>query len=187
MLSIFLTQRLEQAHKDNVVYYFCNSVDKQQNTSAAVLRGLIWQILHKRPMLTRSILSYFSPRERTADVLSTPGTLWGILTCLATHESTGSLYCLIDGLDECDEVSARWLATKLAKHFKNMKQDCLHVAVVSRDMFELESVRSISLDSDNGARVSADVESFTSSRMNELSGLLGFTEDFTLRIQDELL
>lgn len=141
----------------------------------------------KRPELTKSISSYFAPPERIPGVLSTPGMLWKILMCLAEQESTDPLYCLIDGLDECDDISTRWLAAKFIKYAKDGIRGSLHIIIVSRDIPAFRYVRSISLDPNDDAKVSDDVEKFTSTKMAELSHLLGFTEEFNSQIQGELL
>lgn len=190
MLSIFLTQKLEQEHKNCVIYYFCNSTGDQSSHSTAVLRGLIWQIANKRPGLVRSILQYFNPPERTQAVLSTPGTLWGILVLLTGQAESAPMYCLIDGLDECDDESTRWLALKLASMTMEADRGHLHLSVVSRDVSELRHVNTVQLDSgekDNyDDNINHDIASFTSTRMAEISRRLNLNEELSSQIQSEL-
>lgn len=70
MLSIFLTEELEKhiAHtKDSgLLFFFCSAQDEKRNTAVAVLRGLLHQIIVKRPQLIKHALPYFEPPERVS-------------------------------------------------------------------------------------------------------------------------
>lgn len=68
MLSIFLTEELERITQNmedaELLFYFCSHQDEKRNTAVAVLRGLVCQIVTKRPKLVKHVLSYFETPER---------------------------------------------------------------------------------------------------------------------------
>jgi hypothetical protein len=187
VMSIFLTQVLEHQNRDDIIYYFCNSEDDRNSTSSAILRALIWQIMAKRPGLASLVLPYFQSPERDQGVLSTPGTLFEIFVKLAQDDMMAPMYCLIDGLDECEPDSIRWIASRLAGLYRGTQVIKMHICVVSRDILELRPSRQILLDPDNNDKVDTDVATFTSLKMKDLTRRHNLSEDISLRIQAQLL
>lgn len=187
MMSIFLSQKFERQNRDDIIYYFCNSEDDRNSTSSAILRALIWQIMMKRPALASLVLPYFQSQERAQAVVSTPGTLFGIFVQLAQDATMTPMYCLIDGLDECEQDSIRWIASHLAKLYRGTDVIKLRICVVSREILELKNARRILLDPDNNDKVNTDIKAFTSRKMEDLTRRHDLSEDVTLQIQTELL
>ena len=187
MLSIFLTQIFERQNRDHIIYYFCNSEDDRNSTSSAILRALIWQILAKRPGLVSLVLPYFRSPERDQGVLSTPGTLFEIFVKLAQDDMMAPMYCLIDGLDECEHDSIPWIASRLVGLYLGTQAIKMHICVVSRDVLELRPVRQVLLDPDNNDKVDTDIETFTSLKMKDLTRRHNFSEYISLYIQAQLL
>ena len=140
MLSIFLTQELERDVQ--VIYYFCSGEDEKRNNASAILRGLIWQITMKRPETTRHLLQYFATPETSLAALSSSETLWRVFVTLLRDPGHGPTYCVLDGLDECDEESRWWLITKIVDldpadpSKPSMGQ--LRLVIVSRELPGLE-------------------------------------------------
>lgn len=187
MMSIFLSQKFERQNRDDIIYYFCNSEDDRNSTSSAILRALIWQIMMKRPALASLVLPYFQSQERAQAVVSTPGTLFGIFVQLAQDATMTPMYCLIDGLDECEQDSIRWIASHLAKLYRGTDVIKLRICVVSREILELKNARRILLDPDNNDKVNTDIKAFTSRKMEDLTRRHDLSEDVTLQIRTELL
>jgi hypothetical protein len=205
MMSIFLAQTLEcnsqsilgfftsmfstskRQSQDNVIYCFCNSEDDRNNTSSAILRTLIWQIMTKRPELGYLILPYFKTPERAEAVLSTPGTLLEIFAKLAQEATIAPMYCVIDGLDECEQDSIRWIASRLFELCNGTRTIKMRICIVSRDVPELRHARQILLDPDNNDKVKTDIRTFTSMKMVELTALHSLSDELVSRIQTRLL
>jgi hypothetical protein len=187
MMSIFITQTLERQNSDDIIYYFCNSEDDRSSTSAAILRALIWQIMAKRPELAHLVWPYFKSPERTPAVLSTPGTLFEIFAKLAKDPSMALMYCLIDGLDECEHDSVRWISSCLLDLYGETQMINLRVCIVSRDLPELRHARRILLDPDNNDKVDTDINNFTSMKMLDLTRRHNISHDLGLQIQTRLL
>lgn len=187
MLAIHLTQQLERWHNGETIYFFCSSEHSTLSTATAVMRTLLWQITVKRPELTHLVSPHFDPPERTQAMLSTPGSLWEIFTkfiCTAEH---GIMHCIIDGLDECDDESARWLASRFAELSREDNNSSLRVLIVSRFMSRASHIKQIHLDPDNDHNVSNDITRFTTVKVQELSEHLELSPAFCERIQAELL
>ena len=118
MLSISLAEELEQRAKGSqnalFVQYFCNSRDERQNTAVAIIRGLIFQLLKLRPELFKCILNSFKIQRESLSASSSFETLWRIFETMIRDPGLGTIYCVLDGLDECDEA----LLEILLKKFK---------------------------------------------------------------------
>ncbi|KAI6831312.1 hypothetical protein KC340_g7747 [Hortaea werneckii] len=86
----------------------------------------------------------------------------------------GSKYCVLDGLDECDEVSQRWLVAKLVELVSGdglgSSNTVVKIAIISRpDVSGLAKCTQVRLDPDNDKQVGKDIQSFVSSRVQELA------------------
>jgi hypothetical protein len=120
MLSIFLIEELgritQQMEYAELLFYFCSHQDEKRNTAVAVLRGLVYQIVAKRPKLTKYVLPYFETLEKPQQTLSSLETLWIIFRMLVQDVDLGTMFCVLDGLDECDEDTLRILVPNARGH-----------------------------------------------------------------------
>lgn len=118
MLTIFLTEQLEQTAQEEeqgeLIYYFCSQGDGDRRTAAAVLRGLLRQIVGKRPALARHALQYFETPAMTERHLRSLEALWVCFQKCIEDCELGLLWCIIDGLDECSGDDQEFLVGKLA-------------------------------------------------------------------------
>jgi ankyrin repeat protein len=187
MLSIYLTQQFEQQHSQGTIYFFCSSEHPTRSTATAVLRTLLWQMMLQRPETAKIILPYFHPPERRHAILSTPGSLWAIFAKVIHSGETAKIRCLIDGLDECDDESSRWLTSQFGELSKDTNGAGLHIVIVCRHMSRVYNMRQIHLDPDNDQEIGNDIEIFTTTKMNELSQRLDLSASFYARIQAELV
>lgn len=112
MLSIFLVEELTKSGV--VLYVFCRS--GQLDSATALLRTLIWQLAEYCPnpeLVLQQYLELDNPK-RVQDTLESKDTLWSIFTGLLRQRQEEATVCIIDGLDECDQMSRDWLAANLA-------------------------------------------------------------------------
>jgi hypothetical protein len=192
MLSIFLTEELEKVSQETenaeLLFYFCSHQDGKRNTAVAVLRGLVYQIIAKRPNLTKHILSYFESREKAQHTLSSLEALWIIFRMLLQDPDLGPIFCVLDGLDECDEDSLGLLVAKLVGFFSShnlqLADSAFKLVIVSREISGLQGVAQVKLDPDHDERVTSDIERFISVRVEELSRIKGLNKAF---VQNTLL
>ncbi|KAI1295995.1 hypothetical protein F5Y03DRAFT_399005 [Xylaria venustula] len=89
-----------------IAYFFCDNKDNRRNTSIAVLRGLVYQLLHSLPDLSLQFRTLFS-REGSQLFRSQQGlhSLSRILRDFFASPSIRRVYIIIDGLDELYEES----------------------------------------------------------------------------------
>jgi ankyrin repeat protein len=196
MMSIFLTEELENktARKSDaeMLFFFCSAQDEKRNTGVAVLRGILYQIMAKCPQLITHALPYFETPERTQQTLLSLETLWIIFTKLVADTALGTMFCVIDGLDECDESATRVLLPRIVGLLTanvSSTTGMFKLAVISREIHALRgcSCSRIKLDPDNDAKVDSDIELFVSTRVQELSGIEGFNNDFRSFVQESLV
>jgi ankyrin repeat protein len=198
MLSIYLTEELERhtRHMDNteIVFFFCSAQEEKHNTAVAVLCGLVHQIVVKRPQLVKHALPYFKTPETTEQTLSSLETLWIIFSRLIADNELGTIFCVLDGLDECSEDTLRALVPRIVDLFspQSSSQDILRsttfrLAIVSRELRGLHRSPRIKLDPDNNKKVTSDIMRFIENKVDELSTIEGFNHDFGVSIRKALL
>ncbi|KAM0711597.1 hypothetical protein Q7P35_000963 [Cladosporium inversicolor] len=170
MLSLYLTQRFEKLHNGEVIYFFCSSEHPTRNTATAILRTLLWQMIVIRPEVTKLISPYFDLSERVIQ-----------------SSEFERMQCLIDGLDECDDESSRWLAAQFTGLSSQPNNSSLHIVIASRHTSSAKHVKKIRLDPDNDQNVSDDIEKFASLKMKELSERLNLTTALCSLVRSQLV
>ncbi|KAL7802714.1 ankyrin repeat-containing domain protein [Trichoderma afarasin] len=193
MLSIFLTEELErrtQKNKDTelLLFYFCTP-DEKHSSAVAILRGLVYQLIRQRPDLAGHTLSDFKSSEKTRETLESPNALWMVLEKLLQAPELGTVFCVLDGLDECDKESSSLLAEIFYEYFlESPKLSGLKfkLAIVSRKIDELNVFPQVKLDPDNNEHVNSDIRDFISSRVKRLGRIRGFN-DYRESIETTLL
>ena len=199
MLSIFLAEELERIAEESqgalVVQYFCDNKDERRNTAVAVIRGLIWQLLRLCPKLFIHILPSFRDRKET-QLITSFETLWRIFETMVHDPILGTAYCVLDGLDECDEASLQLLLKKFkalfSKKFNESSACRLHLITVSRDLPDfipevLSSFPRIRLDPDADREVNSDIYRFVEAKVNELSTYRHYPELLRVYVKDIFL
>jgi len=87
-------------------YFFCDNKDNRHNNTIAVLRGLIYRLVHARPDLSSQFRALL---EREGDQLFSSSIalrlLWRIMKEFFASPSIQRVYIVIDALDELDEES----------------------------------------------------------------------------------
>jgi hypothetical protein len=194
-LSIYLTQELQRTHK--VIYFFCQADDETRRSATYILRSMIWQISVQEPAAARQLLHYLYPPEKKLDVLGSRETLWNIFVKMAEESKATRVFLLLDGLDECDEDSRRWLVLKL-EDLCQIRQgtsgiSSLRIVVVSRPGISMaRGAKRVMLDRDNSEQINSDIRMFIRSKVQELSSQLeelpdGSRAEFESRMQSEFL
>ncbi|RFU35773.1 hypothetical protein B7463_g564, partial [Scytalidium lignicola] len=127
MLTIFLAEELERTAKDSkdilFIQYFCDNKDEKRNSAVAIIRGMIFQLLQLRPKLIDHILPSFKIQNKSLFTASSFETLWRIFETMLRDPVVGIVYCILDGLDGCDEASL----VVLLKKFKALFSTGLNV------------------------------------------------------------
>jgi hypothetical protein len=136
MLAIYLTEQLERLAEcmstETVLYFFCNRGNINANSATAVLCGLIWQLCRLRPQLMCYGLDKVASLhdERMALATGSVEKLWQIFNAMIRDPSAGTVTCVIDGLDECDESSVDVLMDKFPELLSPTNTDRRNVRVL---------------------------------------------------------
>lgn len=178
MLSIFITEEIEEFTRgptdSEALFYFCSNQDDKRNSAVSIFRSLICQMLTKRPSLFAEIESYFDDPAKAQAALSSPHVLWSICSTLL-HANRDPVFCVLDGLDECDDKSARLIVECLRQYFFPSTLNVnFQLVIVSRKVPGLEIFPHVRLDPDNNDHVSSDIENFISERVSRLQTVPGF-------------
>ena len=193
MLSIHLTQKLEEErNRGQVIYFFCVSGNEAQGSSTAVLRSLLWQIMTKQPKLARHLQDDFESEQRTKVTLNSFEPLWRLFITICNDPEFNPVICVIDGLDECDETSAERLARSLTELSARDTRRVCKTIVVSRENSSLrrsEATTRIQMDPDNDLSIESDIAKFVSAKVNELlkTDLPGFDDGLGRTVKRTLL
>ena len=200
MLSIFLAGELERSANDSqdilFVQYFCNNRDEKRNTATAIIRGLLFQLLSLRPKLFNYILPSFKVQKESLFTDSSFETLWRVFETTVHDPVLGTTYCVLDGLDECDEASLEWLLKKFKSLFSRKSNDSsachLNLIAVSRDLPDfipelLSTFPRIRLDPDADSEIESDIHRFIEVKVNELSKYRRYPEPLRVHVKDVFL
>ncbi|KAH6886212.1 hypothetical protein B0T10DRAFT_575912 [Thelonectria olida] len=117
MLSIYLSELLETdvsspSPRPAVICFFCDNRDPKRNDAVQLLRGLLSQLDEQFPHLINHILPKYMTQGKSLFNESIEN-LWEILMTMVSDPKTPRVYCLLDGLDECDEPSLVSLLRKI--------------------------------------------------------------------------
>ena len=199
MLSIFLSEELEhlaeQSHGTISLQYYCDNKDDCRNSASTILRGLIYQILKSRSELFKHIMPDFETQGEelfeSSSFFSFPS-LWRIFRDMLQDPDLGTVYCVIDGLDECDRDSLQLLLRKLKSLFLTDLGHTvcpLKMVIVSRDLSDflpelLSSFPHVTLDLNTAAEIDHDIDQFIETKVNELSKLRRYPDRLCAHVKD---
>ncbi|KAL2069325.1 hypothetical protein VTL71DRAFT_15663 [Oculimacula yallundae] len=212
MLAVYITQELEALSKNSshnffpaintvkpsrdqgpqnilVLQYFCNDKDNKRNTAVAILRGMLYQLLTIQPTLFHHILPKFDVQKEAMFSDSSFQTLWRIFEAMVRDPSLGLVYCVLDGLDECEEASLALILQKFHTLFSITSDlsHCLRMVVVSREYpvsvaRQLKPFPRICLD----AEANGDIEKFIDASTNRLASEGEYPDSLRLHVKAEL-
>ena len=197
MLSIFLSEELERlaskSHSTIFLEYYCENKDDRRNSATTILRGLLYQLLQSRPNLFKYIIPDFQIQREELFARSSFLSLWKIFRDMLQDPDLRTVYCVLDGLDECDRDSLEMLLNKLKSLFLTelgLNTAChLKMILVSRDLpgflsEMLSSFPRITLDLDANAEISHDIQLFIEDKTNELSKLGRYPNQLCAYVKD---
>ena len=196
-MSIFLAEELEQFTKDLPdavsLEFFCDNKNDKRNTADSIIQGLVFQLLHKRKELFKHILPTFAIQQ--ASLFSGPSfkSLWRIFIDMTCDPMLRTIYCVLDGLDECDEASLK----DLLRHFKalfskNISEtgSChLNLIAVSRDRPDilrklLSGFPRIRMDGDADTEVNQDITRFIDAKLDYIFSIEDYPQSTRVKVKD---
>jgi len=191
---VFLAEELERTTHGTENYlflqYFCDNQDENRNTAVAIMRGMIFQLLTYRQELMCHILPSFKIQQNSLFKESSFETLWRIFNTMLQDPVLIDLYCVLDGLDECDESSLETLVAKFKSLFslETRPSHRLKLIVVSRNIprFILEQLNCfprIQLDTDSDGGINDDLQKFINDKVEQLPAYSLCPERLQIRLK----
>ncbi|KAG8676176.1 hypothetical protein FPOAC2_02265 [Fusarium poae] len=194
MLASYIAGQLERLSghtPDNtVLYFFCSQGNIYKNSTAAVLRGLIWQLCKLRPKLIRHGLQEVRAHgsDRIALAKNVVGTLWQIFVAMIRDPLAGNLTCILDGIDECDVTSIKSLIERLSELITSPKcpqnfrllMTCLSVPP---QMKHQDTISILSLDSELHESNARDVQLYIKTNVKKIAQDNGWS----LQLHDQVV
>lgn len=218
VMSLFLSEQVEkvcQGTGDHFIFYFCRFQHECYNKPGNLLRSLAYQMLSfgTDTSAALEIFSYLDTEEKTNNALSNLECLWKILEILLSQADLSTVYCIIDGVDECQ--SSDVLICKFRDYCTSAvgSKGSLRLALIGRDLDILgmaahsrrhslpsqsspESIfaetsamnvfTGIKLDPDHGENLDSDIARFTRWSLEPLQRIHGF-ESIRSQIEQTLL
>ena len=197
MMSIFLAEELESFTKnlpDAVsLEFFCDNKNDKRNTADSIIQGLVFQLLHKRPELIKHILPTFNIQQASLFSGSSFESLWGIFEDMTCDPMLRAIYCVLDGLDECDEASLK----DLLGHFKALFSknisgtgSChLNLIAVSRDHPDilrklLSGFPRLRMDGDADIEVNQDITRFIDAKLDYIFSIEDYPQSTRVKVKN---
>jgi len=96
-------KRLATTPKDTIASQFCQSTNDTTNSAASILRGLIYLLMDKQKQLCRHVQQkYTEDGEHAFEGAGALYRLWDTLRTMVSDADIGTVYLLVDAVDECD-------------------------------------------------------------------------------------
>ncbi|KAF3804294.1 hypothetical protein GCG54_00000645 [Colletotrichum gloeosporioides] len=196
MMSIFLTEQLElkaaRSEAENVIYYFCDNQNDSRNDALGILRGLIWQLGSMKPSLMKHGLSdvrlvdanplfYLRMFDLRMEILCR------IFNNMVEDLDAGCVFCVIDGLDECDSTSSDLVNCLLGVSTSKFKPLVLSRPLNQPLTRSLSNYLRLRLDTDLQKEIKADLKAFIQQRVQQLSDDGGYPPALQQVIHDTFI
>ncbi|CAI7650785.1 unnamed protein product [Penicillium pancosmium] len=103
MLLIGIIEELEHsAPEATLAYFFCQGTNALMNTSTAILRGLIYRLIRKRPPFIAHLREIYDRHKSIFEDGSSFFALSEIAIRILHDPKLGKTYVILDALDECE-------------------------------------------------------------------------------------
>jgi WD40 repeat protein len=174
----------------NPVFFFCQSQYSNLNNPVSVLKGIIWLMIEQRPSLIEHLAQRIA--SKGPHIFEGPNSvheLWALFEDILYTPTDGTMYVVVDALDECDQGRLDVLLKGILGSVNRQPQKVKWL-LTSRPSPEIEHwlrsevdrVITISLD-DNRAEVSEAVAGYIKSRV----GTLATTKHYDDQLRQEIV
>lgn len=179
MLSFSLYRYFEEHYANvksvNVLIYFCSSTYSKQTDAREVLIGLIFQIISRHRSMISHVRRVFEMQGQS--MMESFSSLWNIFLGIVKDPKAGTLYIILDALDECEKQSRRRLIAAISEILEESVRSNTRVKflITSRPFLHETYARSnralqqqISIDNGQIGYVE-DLEKYIQQRVEEIS------------------
>jgi ankyrin repeat domain-containing protein 50 len=143
VLSGFLIKRLRSlvatSPDSHVAYSFCGGGVAAQKTAIGILRTLILQFLIHQPSSSLpQVLPFYNTLGKT--LFESLHTLWEVFMAVVTAMA-GTIFCIVDGLDECEKESRDFIFDKARELFSSgtLSGRALKMIFTFRPVYDIEA------------------------------------------------
>ncbi|KAK0638838.1 HET-R [Cercophora newfieldiana] len=172
-------------HRDNLAYFFCQATDSRINSAAAVLRGVIYLLVHRQPRLLAHLLA---DRAVPEDDSVAWVVLAKILQDMLGDANLKATYLVIDALDECVADLPNLLELIVSTSSERVKWlvSSRNTVAIERKLRPGHGLTEFSLGSGtNAEHASLDIDGYIDSRLSDLASIWGALP-FRDRVRDIL-
>lgn len=152
------------------ICFFCDNRFATRNTAVGVLCGLIYQLIGHHRELLHVILPIWRIQQSFLFQSKSFETLWGLFeSMLGMVQYT--VYCVLDGLDECKEDSLKDLLHKIERLGQSSRVKLVifsrrHPKCIKEALGRFPQLK---LDPDSDFEIGEDISLFISSRVRDLA------------------
>ncbi|KAF5666756.1 vegetative incompatibility het-e-1 [Fusarium heterosporum] len=187
-MAVYLAEKLTSKFTNDAAntcaYFFCDSKDSKRNTVQGILRGLLSQLFQNNPHLLNDRIRRRHV-YRGARVFEKPEALWNLLVEVA-YRSDRRIFCIIDGLDECDAHSRTVLLELIEQTFHGSRPSAkLNLLVLSRPSPKIYEYLGefVHRDLDSFPQSKNDVEIFIDQRVQHIALKRGYSGTSTTQVK----
>ncbi|OAL44839.1 WD40 repeat-like protein [Pyrenochaeta sp. DS3sAY3a] len=155
-------------------YFFCQATDSKYNNSVAVLRGLLYMLVDRQPVLAKHFLSYKHAGKALFEGPNAWAALSKIFGSLLKDTRLNNVCLIIDALDECKTdlpqllrfISEQSSAASRVKWIVSSRNE----ANIERELWLGETGARLSLEiKENARQVSHAIDAYIDHRLGKLS------------------
>ncbi|KAI3578582.1 ankyrin repeat-containing domain protein, partial [Fusarium oxysporum f. sp. albedinis] len=189
VMSLFLSEQVEkecQGTDDHFLFYFCRFQHECYNKPTNLVRSLVYQLLGFSTDMSKiqEVSTYLDTPEKAKNALCSLECLWKILEILLSQSNLSTVYCLIDGIDECEFSNVligkfRDYCTSPTGHNGPLK-----TAFIEADASD--AFCGLKLDPDHHGHINEDIATFIRWSLEPLQRIQGF-EAIRPQIEQTLL
>ncbi|KAL9068379.1 MAG: hypothetical protein Q9161_006216 [Pseudevernia consocians] len=133
VLSSFLVDQLRnetsKLTKPDIVCHFFLKDNSNQNDAKIALGAILYQIFTHSPDLLRHAWGPYKSRGQA--IMDNFETLWGIFRAVVMENERDTIFCVLDGLDECEETSKSDLMKSFVSLYEKSRQGALLKTIIT--------------------------------------------------------
>lgn len=197
MMAIGLIDRLlgpSQCDKPPIVtYFFCQSSDYELNTLAAIIKGLIFQLINQEEALKKCLRDRWNSAQNCfTESVTSWRNLWNIFREMLELSKNSRIYVVVDALDEChdhDLADFLKLIVRSGLDYPNKIKWLLTsrpLDSAERELLTGNDQAQVSLEL-NFEKISEAVRGYVAEKVNELDRRIRYGENLRRQIENQLV
>jgi hypothetical protein len=203
VLASFLVDELNSPASQSelpstICFFFFKDDNEEQKNATFALSALLHQLFTAKSSLMKHAEKDFEAKGKkfTQEL----GTLWRIFMAATTDPDCGNIFCIIDGLDECEELTREDLIKSLASIYtppnRNPDKPFLKFILTSRPYYSIEGLFEERFEElpmirlkaeEQTPAISADIELVINAEVKALGKRWRLADDVQKKLQGDLV